>query len=165
MQALLLDPWVRENPMKKGMATHSHILAWRIPWTEEPGRLQSTGMQKSSVQLSNSHNSSNRAFYHCCQILEHSSQPPNVKRPLKTTTIKKSKFSFWANTLLCISDWEFLPFQWQSRTINSLEFSWCFLSFKSTPNPAPDLPILPPQCSLDWLTSHFPRLKCTSFLV
>ena len=32
--------------LEKGMATHSTILAWRIPWTEEPGRLQSIGSQK-----------------------------------------------------------------------------------------------------------------------
>ena len=32
-----------EDPLEKGMATHSSILAWRIPWTEEPGRLQSVG--------------------------------------------------------------------------------------------------------------------------
>ena len=32
--------------MEKGMATHSSILAWRIPWTEEPGRLQSMGSQR-----------------------------------------------------------------------------------------------------------------------
>ena len=31
----------QEDPLEKGMATHSSILAWRIPWTEEPGRLQS----------------------------------------------------------------------------------------------------------------------------
>ena len=31
----------REDPLEEGMATHSSILAWRIPWTEEPGRLQS----------------------------------------------------------------------------------------------------------------------------
>ena len=31
----------REDPLEKGMATHSSILAWRIPWTEEPGGLQS----------------------------------------------------------------------------------------------------------------------------
>ena len=37
------DPWVRKMPAVKGMATHSSILAWRMPWTEEPGRLQSTG--------------------------------------------------------------------------------------------------------------------------
>ena len=34
-----------EDPLEKGMATHSSILAWRLPWTEEPGRLQSTGSQ------------------------------------------------------------------------------------------------------------------------
>ena len=33
----------QEDPLEKGMATHSSILAWRIPWTEEPGRLQSMG--------------------------------------------------------------------------------------------------------------------------
>ena len=35
-----------EDPLEKGMATHSCILAWRIPWTEEPGRLQSMGSQR-----------------------------------------------------------------------------------------------------------------------
>ena len=36
----------REDPLEKGMATHSSFLAWRIPWTEEPGRLQSMGSQR-----------------------------------------------------------------------------------------------------------------------
>ena len=36
----------REDPLKKGMATPSSILAWRIPWTDEPGGLQSTGSRK-----------------------------------------------------------------------------------------------------------------------
>ena len=35
-----------EDPLEKGMATHSSILAWRIPWTEEPGGLQSMGSQR-----------------------------------------------------------------------------------------------------------------------
>ena len=35
-----------EDPLEKGIATHSSILAWRIPWTEEPGRLQSMGLQR-----------------------------------------------------------------------------------------------------------------------
>ena len=35
-----------EDPLEKEMATHSSILAWRIPWTEEPGGLQSTGSQR-----------------------------------------------------------------------------------------------------------------------
>ena len=34
-----------EDPLEEGRATHSNILAWRIPWTEEPGRLQSIGSQ------------------------------------------------------------------------------------------------------------------------
>jgi len=35
-----------EEPLEEGMETHSSILAWRIPWTEEPGRLQSIGSQR-----------------------------------------------------------------------------------------------------------------------
>ena len=35
-----------EDPLEEGMATHSSILVWRIPWTEEPGRLQSMGSQR-----------------------------------------------------------------------------------------------------------------------
>ena len=37
---------VQEDPLEKEMATHSSILAWKIPWTEEPGRLQSMGLQR-----------------------------------------------------------------------------------------------------------------------
>ena len=44
------ETWVRslgqEDPLEKGMATHSSILAWRIAWTEEPGGLQSMGSQR-----------------------------------------------------------------------------------------------------------------------
>ena len=36
----------QEDPLEEGMATHSNILAWTIPWTEEPGRLQSMGSQR-----------------------------------------------------------------------------------------------------------------------
>ena len=41
----------REDPLEEGMANHSSILAWRIPWTEEPGGLQSMGSQN-RTQLS-----------------------------------------------------------------------------------------------------------------
>ena len=44
------ETWVRslgqEDPLEEGMAAHSSILAWRIPWTEEPGRLQSIALQR-----------------------------------------------------------------------------------------------------------------------
>ena len=46
----MLETWAqslgREDPLEKRMATHSSILAWRIPWTEEPGGLQSMGFQR-----------------------------------------------------------------------------------------------------------------------
>ena len=46
----LRETWVQplnwEDPLEKAMATHSSILAWRIPWTEEPGGLQSMGSQR-----------------------------------------------------------------------------------------------------------------------
>ena len=50
----------QEDPLKKDMATHSSILAWRIPWTEEPGGLQCMGSQESDTtyQLSMQGNSS-----------------------------------------------------------------------------------------------------------
>ena len=47
------ESWVQspglEDPLEKGMATHSSILAWRIPWTEEPGGLQSMGVTKNQA--------------------------------------------------------------------------------------------------------------------
>ena len=43
MQETQVQSLGQEHPLKEGMATHSSILAWRIPWTGEPGRLQSTG--------------------------------------------------------------------------------------------------------------------------
>ena len=39
----------REDPLEKGMARHSSMLAWRIPWTEEPGQLQSRGHEESDM--------------------------------------------------------------------------------------------------------------------
>ena len=47
------EKWVRflgwEDPLEKEMATYSSIFAWEIPWTEEPGRLQSMGSQESDM--------------------------------------------------------------------------------------------------------------------
>ena len=55
------ETWVQslgwDDPLEKGMATHSSVLAWRIPWTEEPGGLQSMGSQRvdTTEQLIHSH--------------------------------------------------------------------------------------------------------------
>ena len=50
MQETWLQSLGWEDPLKKEMATHSSVLAWRIPWTEEPGGLQSKKLQKSWTQ-------------------------------------------------------------------------------------------------------------------
>ena len=46
----MLETWVQslgwEDPLEKGMSVHSSILAWEIPWTEEPGGLQSIALQR-----------------------------------------------------------------------------------------------------------------------
>ena len=58
------ETWVqalgREDPLEKGMATHSSIPVWRIPWTEEPGRLQSIGSQRVG------HNLTTNTHIHTC---------------------------------------------------------------------------------------------------
>ena len=46
MQETQVQSLHQEDSLEEGMATHSSILAWEVPWTEEPGRLQSTGSQK-----------------------------------------------------------------------------------------------------------------------
>ena len=52
------ETWVQtlgwEDPLEKGMATHSRILSWRIPWTEEPSRLQSMGLQREDPKIAKS---------------------------------------------------------------------------------------------------------------
>ena len=51
------ETWVQslgwEDPLEEGMAAHSSILVWRIPWTEEPGGLQAVGPQEIQTRLSN----------------------------------------------------------------------------------------------------------------
>ena len=42
----LIEVWFTEDPLEKEMATHSSLLPWKIPWTEEPGSLQSMGLQR-----------------------------------------------------------------------------------------------------------------------
>ena len=53
MQEMQVQSLGREDPLEKEIATHSSILAWEIPWTEEPGELYSMGLQKSQTWLCN----------------------------------------------------------------------------------------------------------------
>ena len=52
MQETRIGSLGQEDPLEKEMAIHSITLAWKIPWTEEPGRLQSMGVSKSQTRLS-----------------------------------------------------------------------------------------------------------------
>ena len=65
------ETWVgslgQEDPLEKGMATHSSILAWRVPWTEEPGRLQLQGHKESDT--------TERLHFHLYSSLFHSLRP------------------------------------------------------------------------------------------
>ena len=49
MQEMWVQSLGQENPLEKEMATHSSILVWEIPWSEEPGELQSMGLQESNT--------------------------------------------------------------------------------------------------------------------
>ena len=53
MQEMEVSSLGQEDPLEKEMATHSSILAWRIPWTEESGRLQPMGSQRARHNLMN----------------------------------------------------------------------------------------------------------------
>ena len=51
MRETLVQPLGQEDPLEKGMAPHSSILAWRIPWTEEPGGATVHGIAQSQTRL------------------------------------------------------------------------------------------------------------------
>ena len=63
MQESWIQSLGREDPLEKRMATHSSILAWRIPWTEEPGGLQSTGSQRVRHDLATNHTKYSIKFF------------------------------------------------------------------------------------------------------
>ena len=72
-----------EDPLEKKMATHSSTLAWKIPWTEEPGRLQSHGVAKSQTQL----NDFTFTFFHYARHC-FSLTPPQLCTSLVVQTVK-----------------------------------------------------------------------------
>ena len=75
MQEMRVQSLDWEDALEKEMATHSSILAWKIPWTEEPGGLQSMGSKKSQTQLSdykqkqNNHNKKHQ--FSTCRVLSY----------------------------------------------------------------------------------------------
>ena len=74
-----------EDPLEKGMATQSSILAWRIPWTEEPCELQSTGLQ--------------RGKHNCKLPNTHTHAHPTLLVAVKISTLQSSSVTQWCSTL------------------------------------------------------------------
>ena len=62
MQEIWIQSLGQEDLLEKEMATHFSILAWEVPWTEEPGRLQYMGSQKSQIQPSDYNNINNNLY-------------------------------------------------------------------------------------------------------
>ena len=83
-----------EDPLEKEMATHSSILAWRSPWTEEPDRLQSMGSQESDTteRLSTTHSD---------ETIGLPRASPEILLVWKTATLKQH-FGLWSNMSKCI---------------------------------------------------------------
>ena len=79
------ETWVRslgwEDPLEKGTATHSSILAWRILWTEEPGRLQYMGSQESDTAEQLKKKKKTSASWHCSKGWGWSSEQKQKKDP------------------------------------------------------------------------------------
>ena len=75
MQEMRVQSLDWEDALEKEMATHSSILAWKIPWTEEPGGLQSMGSQKSQTQLSDykqkQNNNNKKHHFSTCRVLSY----------------------------------------------------------------------------------------------
>ena len=63
MQELRVWSLGQEDPLEEEMATHSSILAWEIPWTEEPGELQSMGPQRVRHDWVTDHHHHHQCFY------------------------------------------------------------------------------------------------------
>ena len=59
-----------EDPLEKGVATHSNILGWRIPWTEEPGRIQHIGLHKDRLSDSTTNITVQAVFHSHGEILQ-----------------------------------------------------------------------------------------------
>ena len=100
------ETWVRflgwEDPLEKGMAIHSSILAWRIPWTEEPGWLQSVGLQRVGHDWTiNTHTVLFQLLcnVHCCSSTEHNKINFKTLQTLKSLVNMECLKAFLVNLL------------------------------------------------------------------
>ena len=104
--------WVGKE---EGMATHSSILAWRIPWTEEPGRLQSIGSQRARQDWVTKHST----LLYGLEVINHGLQnhpfSPRTKFPwphlLLWTELCPHKILHWSSNPQCNGIWRWGPWE------------------------------------------------------
>ena len=118
MQETQIQSTNGEDPLEKEMATHSSILAGRIPWTEEPGRLQSTGLQ--------------RVRHHCVTIISFhftSIHDSWKNHSFDNTDLCRQSKSLWF--LICCLGLSLLLFQGASHLISWLQSPSTFIRFST----------------------------------
>ena len=104
-----------EDPLEDEMATHSGILAWRIPWAEEPGGLQSMGSQRIGTQLSDlACNMQVKAHRPCLYTLSYCAYVNNSNWILWSSFLFHENQMFKKNIKLCIN--------WESTGRDSVHF-------------------------------------------
>ena len=100
------ETWARtvdwEDSQKKGMATHSSILAWRIPWTEEPGRLQHMGLERVGHDWVTKHAGSLHKFVHDLWPTEYIHYPHCQQDHKNLTHYKLTAHLKYLNPVMCI---------------------------------------------------------------
>ena len=114
------ETWVpslgQEDPLEKGMATHSSTLAWKIPWTEEPGGLQSMGSQRvgydwaTSLSFLSFFLASDTQSADFCQLYRWVSEVQESKQPLAQKYFTESWLSSFRNKILAFGNiyWKFV---------------------------------------------------------
>ena len=118
---VIQETWVQslcwEVPLKEGMAPHSSILAWRIPWTEEPGRLQSMGSQRAGHDwATNTHTHTHTHTHRCSAIIQGNLLP------------KEEKNKFW-DTIKCLS--YSIQTEFQAEVAPWWVYIWCDIILKA----------------------------------
>ena len=90
MQGIRVQSLGQEDPLEKGMATQSSILAWRIPWTEEPGGLQSMGSQRVGhnwVTNTHIHRERKHKWHKCNWLINAGEEPKRVYFTVLSTVL------------------------------------------------------------------------------
>ena len=105
----------QEDPLEKGMATHSSILAWRIPWTEVPGRLQSMGSQsRTQLKQLNTHTHTRNGIQSRISLTKYFLKDYTwLKNKGSTITTKWEKQSHWTGNVTVQRSWIY-SYLWSS---------------------------------------------------